>query len=220
MRIRSDFDQIVHVTPDQHAWTPSPLPGVARVMLDRIGGERAVATSLVRYAAGAGYSPHEHGAGEEFIVLDGEFADEQGRYPPLTYVRNPPGSVHRPYSDPGCTLFVKLRQFHPDDQRHCVLPIGERCPADGWRTERLHERRGEQAVIVRAAASANVRLRASHYCRELLVLRGLITWQTEQTRTLAPQSWFRLAPGHPLRVVCLEPSLLFVKTRPHFDNET
>lgn len=146
MRIRSDFDQIVHVTPDQHAWIPSPLPGVARVMLDRIGGERAVATSLVRYAAGAGYSPHEHGGGEEFIVLDGEIADEQSRYPPLTYVRNPPGSAHRPYSDPGCTLFVKLRQFHPDDQRHCVLPIGERCPADGWQTERPHEHRGEQAV--------------------------------------------------------------------------
>ena len=220
MRIRSDFDQIVHVTPGQHAWTPSPLPGVERVMLDRIGGERAVATSLVRYAAGAGYSPHEHGAGEEFIVLDGEFADEQGRYPPLTSVRNPPGSTHRPYSNPGCTLFVKLRQFHPDDQRHCVLPIGERCPTDGWQTERLHEHRGEQAVIVRAAASANVRLRASHHCRELLVLRGRITWQTERTRTLAPQSWFRLAPGHPLRVVCLEASLLFVKTRPHFDNQS
>ena len=219
MRLRSNFDQIVHVTPDQHVWTPSPLPGVERVMLDRIGGERAVATSLVRYAAGAGYSPHEHGAGEEFIVLDGEFADEQGRYPPLTYVRNPPGSVHRPFSDPGCTLFVKLRQFHPEDQRRCVLPIPERCLNDGWRTELLHEHRGEQAAIVRAAAGANVRLRASHYCRELLVLRGLITWQTEQTRTLAPQSWFRLAPGHPLRVVCLEPSLLFVKTRPHFDNE-
>ena len=100
MRIRSDFDQIVHVTPDQHDWTPSPLPGVERVMLDRIGGEQAVATSLVRYAAGAGYSPHEHGAGEEFIVLDGEFADEQGRYPPLTYVRNPPGSAHSPHSGP------------------------------------------------------------------------------------------------------------------------
>lgn len=219
MRIRSDFDQIVHVTPDQHDWTPSPLPGVERVMLDRIGGERAVATSLVRYAAGAGFSPHEHGAGEEFIVLGGEFADEQGRYPPLTYVRNPPGSAHSPYSSPGCTLFVKLGQFHPDDQRRCVLPISEHCPEDGWQAERLHEHRGEEAVIVRAAAGANVRLRASHYCRELLVLRGLITWQTEQTRTMAPQSWFRIAPGHPLRVVCLAPSLLFVKSRPHFDNQ-
>ena len=217
MRIRSDFDQIVHVTPDQQAWTPSPLPGVARVMLDRIGSERAVATSLVRYAAGAGYREHEHGAGEEFIVLEGEFADEQGRYPPLTYVRNPPGSTHSPYSGSGCVLFVKLRQFHPDDRRHCVLPVAEACPADGWRSERLHQHRGEEAAIVQAAAGANVRLRASHYCRELLVLRGLITWQTDQTRTLAPQSWFRLAPGHPLRVVCMEPSLLFVKTRPHFD---
>jgi len=31
----------------------SPLPGVERWMLDRVGGEVARATSLVRYAAGA-----------------------------------------------------------------------------------------------------------------------------------------------------------------------
>ena len=27
--------------------------------------------------------------GEEFIVLEGEFADEHGRYPPGSYVRKP-----------------------------------------------------------------------------------------------------------------------------------
>ncbi len=75
MRVRADFDQIVHLLPEDHEWVPSPLKGVERVMLDRIGDEVAVATSIVRYAEGATFTAHEHALGEEFIVLDGEFGD-------------------------------------------------------------------------------------------------------------------------------------------------
>ena len=98
MRVRADFDEIVHLLPEEQEWVPSPLKGVDRVRLDRIGDEVAVATSIVRYAEGATFSPHEHELGEEFIVLDGEFADEHGRYSPMTYIRNPPGSHHVPFS--------------------------------------------------------------------------------------------------------------------------
>ena len=94
-------------------WTPSPIPGVDRRMLDRVGEEVARATSIVRYAPGSRFSPHTHGGGEEFLVLDGVFQDEHGDFPAGSYIRNPPTTSHTPGSEPGCTIFVKLWQFDP-----------------------------------------------------------------------------------------------------------
>src|SRR5262249_41939751 len=113
MRVRDDMAVTAWVAPDQRRWTPSPEPGVERVMLDRVGDEVAVATSIVRYRSGSRFARHVHERGEEFFVLDGVFQDEHGDYPAGTYVRNPPGTSHTPFSDPGCLLFVKLRQFYP-----------------------------------------------------------------------------------------------------------
>ena len=90
-------------------------------MLERDGAEIAKATSIVQYAPGASFSSHRHDLGEEFLVLDGVFEDENGQYPAGTYVKNPPGSSHTPFTQHGCTLFVKLRYMTEDDQEHCVI---------------------------------------------------------------------------------------------------
>ena len=50
-RINADFTQRIVLSTNEMPWIPSPQPGVERRMLDRIGGEVARATSLVRYAA-------------------------------------------------------------------------------------------------------------------------------------------------------------------------
>jgi anti-sigma factor ChrR (cupin superfamily) len=127
MEIRADFSQREVVLPGQQPWTPSPLAGVERQMLDRSiidddGSEEiARATSIVRYAKGSHFTAHAHERGEEFLVLEGTFADEHGVYPVGTYVRNPPGSSHTPYSEEGCTLLVKLRQFDPEDNARVVI---------------------------------------------------------------------------------------------------
>ena len=84
-------------------------------MLDRSGGEVARATSIVRYAPGARFDRHVHGGGEEILVLEGVFSDESGDHPAGTYLRNPPGSAHAPFSREGCVLFVKLWQFTAGD---------------------------------------------------------------------------------------------------------
>ncbi|SUV87500.1 ChrR Cupin-like domain [Bordetella pertussis] len=63
-------------------------------MLDRWGGEKGRATSIVRYAPGACFPRHEHPGGEEILVLAGSFSEEGGRYPAGWYLRNPPGSSH------------------------------------------------------------------------------------------------------------------------------
>ena len=95
-------------------------------MLDRIGDEVARATSIVRYAPNSHFSPHTHGGGEEFLVLDGVFQDEHGDYPAGSYVRNPPTSRHTPGSAAGCVIFVKLWQFDPADRTPVHIDTGMR----------------------------------------------------------------------------------------------
>ena len=115
MELNADFSVRAAVHDADNPWRASPMAGVERKMLDRIGDEVARATSIVRYAPGSSFSPHTHGGGEEFLVLDGVFQDEHGDYPAGSYVRNPPGSSHTPGSAPGCTILVKLWQFDPED---------------------------------------------------------------------------------------------------------
>ena len=118
MELNADFSQNVVIRPADNDWVSSPVGGVDRMMLDRIGDEVARATSIVRFAPDSAFSPHTHGGGEEFIVLDGVFSDEHGDFPAGSYIRNPPTSSHTPGSAPGCTIFVKLWQMQPDDRTH------------------------------------------------------------------------------------------------------
>ena len=85
MELNADFKSRIAIHSKQLEWSPSPMPGVDRRMLDRIGGEVARATSIVRYAPGSKFSEHTHTGGEEFIVLEGVFQDEHGDFPAGTY---------------------------------------------------------------------------------------------------------------------------------------
>lgn len=114
MDIYSDYRERVVLNHHDLPWISSPSLGVDRRMLDRQGDELAKATSIVRYQAGARFPGHNHDFGEEILVLDGTFSDEAGNYPAGSYIMNPPGSSHAPFSEDGCTLFVKLRHLGPD----------------------------------------------------------------------------------------------------------
>src|SRR5215470_7209272 len=129
--VNADFAQRVVIATDTLPWIPSPQAGVERRLLDRIGGEVARATSLVRYAKASAFPAHEHGLGEEFLVLDGVFSDEHGDYPKGTYVRNPPGSRHTPRTEPGCTILVKLRQMKLSESARVVVDSSTGKWADG-----------------------------------------------------------------------------------------
>ena len=119
--VNADFSRRVVIATDEMPWIPSPQAGVERRLLDRIGGEVARATSLVRYAPASAFPAHDHALGEEFLVLDGVFSDEHGDYPAGTYVRNPPRSRHTPRTAPGCTILVKLRQMALSEQNRIVM---------------------------------------------------------------------------------------------------
>lgn len=121
MNINSDYSQRVVLNHQDLSWVASPELGVERKMLERVGDEVAKATSIVRYQPGSKFKTHTHDLGEEILVLEGVFSDELGDYPAGTYIMNPPGSSHAPFSESGCTLFVKLRHLGPDQVEREII---------------------------------------------------------------------------------------------------
>jgi anti-sigma factor ChrR (cupin superfamily) len=81
MELNADFSHRVAVHAARLPWIASPIAGVDRRMLDRIGDEVARATSIVRYAPASRFSTHTHGGGEEFLVLEGVFQGRAWRLP-------------------------------------------------------------------------------------------------------------------------------------------
>lgn len=121
VNINSVYSEKVVINHNDLRWLPSSESGVERRMLERIGGEIAKATSIVRYHPGASFRRHFHELGEELFILDGTFSDETGDYSAGTYIMNPPGSSHEPHSKTGCTLFVKLRHLGSDQEEREVV---------------------------------------------------------------------------------------------------
>ena len=177
MDINSDFEKRIVQRAHEAVWTASPLPGVERRMLDRIGGEVARATSIVRYAAGSHFERHVHGGGEEIFVLQGVLSDDHGDYPAGTYLRNPPGTSHAPFSRDGCILFVKLWQFQPDD----ALPVRIDTATANWypglvpglSVMPLHEHEGVSTALVRWAPETQFKPHTHFGGEEILVLEGV-----------------------------------------------
>lgn len=192
MRLRSDFSATEQVRFEDVPWVASPQPGVERKLLERIGDEVARATSFVRYAAGHRFPAHEHELGEEFLVLEGVFQDEHGDFPAGSYVRNPPGSRHQPFSDGGCLIFVKLRQFALDDTsvvRSALDGVRYQELGDGAQAASLHRCGAERVDVVRLAGAEVVPTGNGGF--ELLTLddgvtldgRAVPRWTWHRTRT-------------------------------------
>jgi len=211
MEINADFTKPALVHSASEPWVASPMPGVERRMLDRLGDEVARATSIVRYAPDSAFSAHTHGGGEEFVVLDGVFEDEYGAFPAGTYVRNPPGSRHTPGSTEGCTIFVKLWQFAPDDDRQFSRNMrAELKGVSGTLSVAvLHEDDEERVTYSEVRSGGRFEVDASGGM-EILVLNGSLT---DEAHTLVRHSWLRLPPGSHYRGVAgAEGASVWMKT--------
>lgn len=196
MLIRADMTQRALVLPGDYQFVPSPLPGVQRMMLDRVGGEVARATSIVDYAPGARFDAHEHDGGEEILVLSGEFADEHGVYPAGSYLRNPPGSRHAPYSRSGCRLLVKLRQFAPDDAATVRIDTTTASwrpgLVPGLQVLPLHQHGAEHTALVRWAPGTVFQPHRHPGGEEILVLQGVFC---DDAGSYPAGSWLRSPCG-------------------------
>ncbi|MCP5082177.1 MAG: cupin [Alphaproteobacteria bacterium] len=197
MELNGDFSKRAAVHAGKMAWKASPMAGVDRRMLDRLGDEVARATSIVRFAPGSSFSPHVHTGGEEFLVLDGVFQDEHGDFPAGSYIRNPPESSHTPGSEPGCTIFVKLWQFNLADRTHVRVDTAEKPftpdPArPGAEVLELFEDDREHVSLERWAAGSQIELDGQAGGLEVLLLDGSFA---EAGETFEEQSWLRLPKG-------------------------
>lgn len=198
MELNADFSQRVLIHSEDMPWQTSPMPGVDRRMLDRIGDEVARATSIVRYAPGSKFSAHTHTGGEEFIVLEGVFQDEHGDYPAGTYVRNPPTTSHTPGAKDGCTIFVKLWQFDAEDRNQFRKEMKSDLAnsGDGISAQLLHEDDRETVRFVTLAPGTSLD-ETPQGGAELLMISGEVA---EGPDTLGKGAWLRLPEGAPMHI--------------------
>ncbi len=217
MRLNADFSKSVVIDTNAMAWEASPMAGVYRRKLDRIGEEVARATALVKYDPKSYFSPHTHGGGEEFFVLEGTFSDEHGDYPAGTYVRNPIGSTHKPRSENGCVIFVKLHQFDERDTAqfsiHTPTATFVAGAAPGVTVLPLHRFEEEECVLMRLAPGSKLPPAPSPACRlggeEILVLEGVFS---DERGDHPAGAWIRNPVQAAHQAYSADGCLLYVKT--------
>jgi anti-sigma factor ChrR (cupin superfamily) len=212
--INADFTRRVVVATNDLPWRPSPQVGVERRLLDRIGGEVARATSLVRYAPNSVFPAHSHALGEEFLVLDGVFSDEHGDYPAGTYVRNPPGSLHSPRTAPGCTILVKLRQMPASEKRRVVIETTgatwEQSEIQGRETQLLYVslENGERVTLEKLAAGTTLPAAECDGGEEIFLLTGTLA---DERGHYGAGTWIRSPAGSRSRFGSQEGAVFWAK---------
>ncbi len=209
MEIHADRRKTAVVQGAALSWSPSPQPNVDRRYLERIGEEVAVATSIVRYGPGARFDEHRHDLGEEILVLEGTFSDRDGDYRAGTYVRNPPGSAHAPFSVDGCVILVKLRQMVATDRATVRIFPQDRVWSGPRGSERalLHDADGVVVSLDRLAPGQA--LSPVPDGLELFVLSGALESPGPTWPALGGWGWLRSLD--PLRAIASTDTLLWVK---------
>ena len=200
MLINADFTRRASLAPEQYQWVSSPQNGVERVMLDRVGAEKARATSIVRYAPDSNFPHHLHPGGEEILVLSGTFSADNIDYPAGWYLRNPPNSGHQPYSKEGAVIFVKLWQMPAEEARYVAIDTND---AANWQKQgnrdvcHLFSDASEQVSLKRLNANEALFTGTVRGGAEILVLDGELIDDDiiDNAQTYTRGSWIRLPVG-------------------------
>lgn len=193
--INGDLSVRVVVDTTRMPWTPSPSGTVWRKRVHLVGpAEAGQVTSVVRYEPNSRFPRHDHPDGEEILVLEGVFSDEHGDWPAGTFLLNPEGFRHTPFSKPGCVLFVKLRQFPGKQRRHVVVDTNalawEPSAIAGVAYKALYEQTGFADVIRLERWEAQTDLGVVSYLEgaELFVLEGAFA---DEHGTYGARHWLR-----------------------------
>lgn len=207
-----DFTKRVITRANELAWRSSAVSGVDRKQFESAEEESGRATSLVRFDEGTSFTPHQHPKGEEILVLEGVFSDENGDYPAGTYLRNPPGSRHAPFSEQGCLIFVKLDHFQAQDNQRIVIRPEDREWLSGLgnlMVAPLHDYAGEHTALVRWPKGERFQSHKHWGGEEILVLDGLFL---DEHGDYPCYTWMRsphLSEHNPFTI---DGTLIFVKT--------
>lgn len=214
--LRADAARLEIVHTDALPWSPSPSPTVWRKRLERSGPQEAGrVTSVVRYDPGSRFHGHPHPDGEEILVLDGVFEDERGAHPAGSYLLAAEGFEHAPRSGPGCTLFVKLRQYGGGDRETCALdtaslPWTPHAEHAGVAFKPLYRSPGhpEEVRLVRFDPGVSLPAIPLPGGEEIFVLEGRFE---DEHGAYRPGSWVRYPPGSAHRPQTATGCVLYVK---------
>jgi anti-sigma factor ChrR (cupin superfamily) len=210
-------DLSVRATADTRimAYSPSPSGTVFRKRMHLVGApESGQVTSIVEYQPGATFPAHDHPEGEEILVLDGVFSDEHGDWPAGTYLLNPEGFRHAPFSKEGCTLFVKLRQFPGTERQHTVINHGavtwEPTAIAGVSRKPLYQQDGFSDVTCLEWWDMGTTLPSYEHEEgaELFVLKGRFT---DENGFYDEGSWLRMPKGSKHTPHTAEGCTLYIK---------
>lgn len=213
--LNGELNRRISVDSETLDWEPSPGGQVFRKRLHRVGpAEAGQVTSLVRYPAGSQFPDHGHPDGEEIFVLEGVFSDEHGDWPAGTFLLNPEGFEHRPFSEDGCLLFVKLRQFPGTDRQHVVIDTHSSKwrssvrRAVSWKKLYAQEPYSDHMRLELWSCPSDVGHLNFPQGAEIFVIEGEFNEGDESFRR---HSWLRLPPGSTLHPEGEKPCELYIK---------
>lgn len=207
-----NFEESLVINTDDKEWIESPSKLVFRKPLEREAAESGHVTSIVKYAAGASFPAHPHPLGEEIFVLEGTFSDENGDYPAGTYLRNPPGTSHAPFSKEGCVIFVKLNQFSENDTKQVVINTNDQEWLAGHgnlKVMPLHTYATEGTALVKWPKGEKFISHTHFGGEEIFVLQGTFM---DQFGSYPQNTWIRnkhLSTHHPF---VEDETIILVKT--------
>lgn len=212
--IHGELSARVVVDTKAMSFSASPSGTVWRKRLHLVGpAESGQVTSVVRFQEQSRFPAHGHPDGEEILVLSGVFSDEHGDWPGGSYLLNPQGFSHAPYSREGCLLFVKLRQYPGPDRRHVALDTRTMPwePAGGGRERKLlYAQPGyaDTTRLERWPAGASPGVLSYPLGAELFLLDG--SFEDEYGRYDA-LTWLRVPARYAHRPVTQEGCELYIK---------
>ena len=212
-QINSDFNIFCSARLNSMKWVPSPAPGIWRKRVYMDGpSESCKVTSIVRYDAGAHFPPHDHPGGEEILVLDGTFSDDGGNFSDGWHLLHPDGFRHQSYSEEGCLILVKLRQY---SGKETVLQDTEKLEwvqgsTNGVTCKSLYrnEELGISTYLIHYAKDTTIPLQNYPEGKEIYVLNGTLV---DSFGTHDSGSWLRYPTGAASKLVTRNGCMLYVQ---------
>lgn len=196
--INGDMSKFVSVDTNKMKWQQSPSGTVWRKRLHLVGpSEAGQVTSLVMYEANSDFHSHSHPGGEEILVLGGTFSDERGDFTAGTYLLNPDGYEHTPFSKEGGLIFVKLRQYPGTERSQIVVETQnkewiESVPGISIKMLYSEHNYPEEMSLQKWDSGASPGKISYPQGAELLILKGTL----EDENGLYPEmSWIRYPSG-------------------------
>ena len=126
------------------------------------------------------------------------FSDEHGDWPAGTFLLNPEGFRHTPFSKLGCLLFVKLRQFAGRERRNVAIDTRklswQPSSIPGVTQRVLYEQAGfsDQVLLERWVPQADHGMTSYPEGAELFVLEGEFS---DDAGSYSTGCWLRFPMG-------------------------